>query len=65
MRKDSQFLEGNFGLPRRTSSNANAKRPRPADKGEAWLKHSIEEMGTLEHFLPDLYAREAVRPTSN
>ena len=31
----------------------------PADKGEAWLKHSIEEMGTLEHFLPELYAREA------
>jgi hypothetical protein len=31
----------------------------PADKGEAWLKHSVEEMGTLEHFLPKLYAREA------
>ena len=31
----------------------------PADKGEAWLKHSIEEMGTLEHFLPELYAHEA------
>jgi len=37
----------------------------PADKGEAWLKHSIEEMGTLGHFLPELYARETVRPTSN
>ncbi len=32
-----------------------------ADKGAAWLKHSIEEMGTLEHFLPALYAREADR----
>ena len=31
----------------------------PGDKGEAWLKHSIEEIGTLEHFLPALYAREA------
>ena len=31
----------------------------PADKEEAWLKHSVEEMGTLEHFLPELYAREA------
>ena len=30
----------------------------PGDKGEAWLKHSIEEIGTLEHFLPELYARE-------
>jgi len=34
----------------------------PPDKGEAWLKHSIEEMGTLEHFLPELYAREAEGP---
>jgi hypothetical protein len=31
----------------------------PPEKGEAWLKHSIEEMGTLEHFLPELYEREA------
>jgi hypothetical protein len=31
----------------------------PAGKGEAWLKHSIEEMGALERFLPELYAREA------
>lgn len=30
----------------------------PSDKGEAWLKHSVEEMGSLEHFLPMLYARE-------
>lgn len=30
----------------------------PEPKGRAWLKHSIEEMGTLENFLPDLYARE-------
>lgn len=38
----------------------------PADKGKAWLKHSVEEVGTLEHFLPDLYAREAEgrQPTS-
>ena len=31
----------------------------PAAKGEAWLKHSIEEIGMLENFLPELYAREA------
>lgn len=31
----------------------------PASKGRAWLKHSIEEMGSLENFLPDLYVREA------
>jgi hypothetical protein len=28
-------------------------------EGEAWLKHAIEEMGVLEHFLPQLYEREA------
>lgn len=31
----------------------------PAAKGRVWLKHSIEEMGSLENFLPDLYGREA------
>ncbi len=27
-------------------------------KGQAWLKHAIEEMGNLENFLPALYERE-------
>jgi len=31
----------------------------PDGKGLAWLKHNIEEMGTLENFLPELYEREA------
>jgi hypothetical protein len=30
----------------------------PEPKGRAWLKHCIEEMGTLENFLPELYVRE-------
>jgi len=30
----------------------------PDGKGQAWLKHNIEEMGTLENFLPELYGRE-------
>jgi hypothetical protein len=30
----------------------------PDGKDQAWLKHSIEEMGTLENFLPELYERE-------
>jgi hypothetical protein len=30
----------------------------PDEKGQAWLKHSIEEMGYLENFLPELYGRE-------
>lgn len=31
----------------------------PDGKGQAWLKHNIEEMGSLENFLPELYEREA------
>ncbi len=27
-------------------------------KGRAWLKHAIEEMGSLENFLPQLYQQE-------
>jgi hypothetical protein len=33
----------------------------PDGKGQAWLKHNIEEMGTLENFLPELYEREATQ----
>lgn len=28
----------------------------PDGKARAWLRHSVEEMGNLELFLPDLYA---------
>jgi hypothetical protein len=35
----------------------------PNLKGQAWLKHAIEEMGSLENFLPQLYERELVRAT--
>jgi len=31
----------------------------PEGKGQAWIKHNIEEIGNLENFLPGLYAREA------
>jgi hypothetical protein len=34
----------------------------PDAKGRAWLKHAVEEMGALEHFLPQLYAREVGEP---
>ncbi|MGB0646718.1 MAG: hypothetical protein ACPGQS_06040 [Bradymonadia bacterium] len=36
-------------------------RPRvfPDQKGEAWIRHNIEEVGALESFLPDLYATHA------
>ena len=35
----------------------------PNLKGQAWLKHAIEEMGSLENFLPQLDERELVRAT--
>lgn len=32
-----------------------------ADRGRAWIKHNIEEVGNFEAFLPELYAAEAQR----
>jgi DAPG hydrolase PhiG domain len=29
----------------------------PSAKAGAWLKHNVEEVGNLPHFLPELYAR--------
>jgi hypothetical protein len=29
-------------------------------KAEAWLKHNVEEVGNLPHFLPKLHASRAV-----
>lgn len=34
-------------------------------KGQAWLKHNIEEMGNLENFLPELYEREVKRESAS
>jgi len=31
----------------------------PPERQQAWLKHSVEEIGNLEFFLPDLYRRSA------
>jgi len=31
----------------------------PAERRRAWLKHSVEEIGNLQFFLPALYARHA------
>jgi hypothetical protein len=31
----------------------------PAARRKAWLKHSVEEIGNFEFFLPELYRREA------
>lgn len=31
----------------------------PAERRKAWLKHSVEEIGNLQFFLPDLYRHHA------
>lgn len=31
------------------------------ERGTAWLRHNIEEVGLFEHFLPDLYRQETSR----
>ncbi len=31
----------------------------PAERRKAWLKHSVEEIGNLQFFLPELYRRHA------
>jgi hypothetical protein len=31
----------------------------PAERRKAWLKHSVEEIGNLQFFLPELYQRHA------
>ena len=33
----------------------------PAERRRAWLKHSVEEIGNLQFFLPALYSRHAGR----
>lgn len=33
----------------------------PPGKGDAWLRHNIEEVGMFEHFLPALYESEQTR----
>ncbi|MFT3744168.1 MAG: hypothetical protein QM785_07730 [Pyrinomonadaceae bacterium] len=30
-----------------------------AERGRAWIKHNIEEVGNFEYFLPQLFSREA------
>jgi hypothetical protein len=30
----------------------------PRTETQAWLKHAIEEMGSMENFQPQLYERE-------
>lgn len=49
------------GFPSRMAAPLNALIRRvafPDDKGVAWLRHNVEEVGNFEFFLPQLYAKE-------
>jgi hypothetical protein len=35
------------------------RRAFPETRIDPWIRHHIEEIGNLEHFLPDLYADQA------
>lgn len=43
------------GLLSRTFNRVVRPRVFPLDKGQAWLKHNVEEVGNLQFFLPRLY----------
>jgi len=56
----TRFVIGLETLPLRRRLNAILTvRLFPVDKAKAWLKHNVEEVGTLEHFLPALFASQA------
>jgi hypothetical protein len=56
----SQMLVGaDSGFGRQFINSMIRPRLFPDDMGQAWLRHNVEEVGNLEHFLPALYARSS------
>jgi hypothetical protein len=51
------LLGADRGLVLKPLSRVIRKRRFPSAKAGAWLKHNVEEVGNLPHFLPELYAR--------
>jgi hypothetical protein len=52
---------GMASWPGRSLNRSLIPRYFPADKRRAWLRHSVEEIGNLEFFLPDLYRKFGAR----
>ncbi len=57
-RYDTRMLHGATGFLRPVAA-VMRRRKFPPEKARAWLKHNVEEVGNLLHFLPALYARAA------
>jgi len=55
-RYDTRMLLGATGFLRPVAALMRRRRF-PPEKARAWLKHNVEEVGNLPHFLPALYAR--------
>ncbi len=72
LRIEGQFVKRNEGTdlksvmtigfsawPGRALNGWLIERNFPADKRAAWLRHSVEEIGNFQFFLPELYRRHA------
>ena len=56
---ENSLTLGPDAAPLRPLFNGIRSRLFPDDRGRAWLKHNVEEVGSFEHFLPGLYAGRA------
>lgn len=45
------------GVPMRAVNAAILRFAFPDRRGEAWMRHNVEEVGYFEHFLPELFER--------
>lgn len=55
---DNCLIFGGTGVLTRPLSRLVAPLAFPSGKGEAWIRHNVEEVGLFEHFLPALYRKE-------
>jgi hypothetical protein len=58
----TQMIIGASGLAGRLLNGLLRRRILHGARGRAWMRHHVEEIGTLEHFLPGLFDREHALP---
>lgn len=59
VRYTTEMTIGAMGFPGRLLNPMLRRSILGGERGQAWIRHHIEEIGTLEHFLPQLFATEA------
>jgi hypothetical protein len=59
----TQMIIGATGLAGRLINRLLRGRILHGARGRAWMRHHVEEVGTLEHFLPTLYAQQEAAAT--